>query len=397
VTSQKKSSDFRHLLSFSADEFARRHNKIREIMQSRGIDSLIITGNTGLNQSNASDLRYITGLPAADGTYILFPLGGEPVYLVPSPFVADRVEKLCSIPVSPVDFKRGTRIRDYGSDLVARIKALGLENGTIGIVTTRVMPADVYIILKESLPKADFIPAGDVLLECRLIKSPAELDFVRKAGECADKGFEALIEAVQPGVTEAELTACCDYAMIRAGADRGPFILLASGPWEKFGGAIGDASYSQRQLQIGDIILTEFSPSYRGYYAQLCVPVSVGGSLPRSLAELLEIDKEIYHLALKELQPGNATASIENKILDFARKRGNFRRAWALQSTELAEAFYKVDTTLKAGMSYVIHPWTEYSSGKGLQGHTIGNTVIVGAAGTEQINRSPLDLVTVQC
>jgi Xaa-Pro aminopeptidase len=396
VTGQEHSENSSRRL-FSTAEFAGRHIKIREIMKSRGIDCLIITGNTGLNQSNAADLRYVTGLSGADGTYILFPLAGEPVYLVPSTFVADRVEKLCSIPVAPVAFKPGTRIRDYGSDLAARIKALGLERGTIGIATIRVIPADAYAILKENLPRARFVPAGDALLECRMIKSPEELEYVRKAAGCADRGIEALVEAVRPGVTEAELTAYCDYAMIRAGADRGPFILLASGPWESFQGAIGDASYSQRVLQEGDIVLTELSPSYRGYYAQLCVPISIGESFHRSFTELLELDKQIYQMALKELRPGNTIASIENKILDFARGQGSFRRAWALQSTELAEAFFKVDTTLKAGMSYVIHPWTEFTSGRGLQGHTIGNTIIVTTAEPEQIHKSPLDLITVPC
>jgi hypothetical protein len=47
-------------------------------------------------------------------------------------------------------------------------------------------------------------------------------------------------------------------------------------------------------------------------------------------------------------------------------------------------------------MSYVIHPWTEYSSGKGLEGHTIGNTVIITGTEPEQVNKSPLDLVVVK-
>jgi hypothetical protein len=63
-------------LSFSPQEFARRFRKVREIMQLRGIDGLIITGNTGYNSSLAADIRYITGLSglAAEGTYVLFPL-----------------------------------------------------------------------------------------------------------------------------------------------------------------------------------------------------------------------------------------------------------------------------------------------------------------------------------
>ena len=389
--------DENKVLKFSPQEFARRHRKIREIMQLRGIDCLIITGNTGYNNSFAADIRYVTGLAglAADGTYILFPLIGEPVYLAPSPFVAARVEKQCSIPITPVAFKKGTRIRDYASDLAGRIKDLGLEKSTIGIVSMRIMPAGVYMDIKRELPDANLVSAGDVLLECRMIKSPEELEFIRKAGECADKGIEAIVEAAQPGVTEAELTARCDYAMIRAGVDRGPFILLGSNPWEKFQGAINDTSQSQRKLQKGDIILTELSPSYGGYYVQLCVPISLGGNVPHSFTELLNIDKELYQLALKELRPGNTVAVIEEKIFKLASSRGYFRRAWALQSVELAEAFFKLDLEIKATMSYVIHPWTEFSSGKGLEGHTIGNTVIVTGGEPEQVNKSPLDVIVL--
>jgi Xaa-Pro aminopeptidase len=385
-------------LSFSSEEFARRYRKIREIMQLRGIDCLIVTGNTGYNGSLCADLRYITGLAglSGDGTFILFPLMGEPVYLAPSPFMAARIEKHCPISISPVAFKKGTRIRDYASDLAGRIKDLGLEKSTIGIVSMRVMPAGVYMDMKKELPSANLVSAGDVLLECRMIKSAEELEFIRKAGECADKGMEAIIEAARPGVTEAELTARCDYAMIRAGADRGPFILLGSNPWEKFQGAIGDASQSQKKLQKGDIILNELSPSYGGYYVQLCVPISVGGNVPRSFSELLKVDQEIHQLALEELRPGNSVAAIEAKILKLASNRGDFRRAWALQSVELAESFFKFDVEIKTNMSYVIHPWTEYSSGKGLEGHTIGNTVIITGTEPEQVNKSPLDLVVVK-
>jgi Xaa-Pro dipeptidase len=375
-------------------EFSRRYGKVREIMQLRGIDCLIITGNTGGNQSFCADIRYMTGLAggAAEGTYILFPLMGEPVYLSPNAFVAARLEKQCPIAVAPVSFKKGTRIRDYACDLANRIKSLGMEKETIGMVSMRVMPAGVYMNLKRDLPDANFVSAGDVLLQCRMIKSSEELEFVRKAGACADKGMEAIIEAARPGITEAELTALCDYAMIRAGADRGPFILIGSGAWESFEGTIGDASHSQKRLQKGDIILTELSPSFRGYYSQLCVPISLGGSPPSSFTQLLNVDKEIYRYALDELRPGNSVGRIEAKLFELACTRGSFRRAWALQSTELAEAFFKIDTEIQANMSYVIHPWTEFSSGRGLQGHTIGNTVIVTGQEPEQVNKSILDV-----
>jgi len=51
-----------------------------------------------------------------------------------------------------------------------------------------------------------------------------------------------------------------------------------------------------------------------------------------------------------------------------------------------------LDTEVKAGMSYVNHPWTEWASGEGFQGHTIGNTCIVTDGEPEIVHKSPLEL-----
>jgi Xaa-Pro dipeptidase len=380
---------------FSSQEFARRHGKIRELMQQRGLDCLIIAGHTGYHHSFAADLRYVTGLSglALDGTCALFPLQGEPVYLGASPFMVARVQRHCSISAQPVAFKPGTRIRDYASDLANRIKDLGLAQGTIGIVSLRTLSASAFMDLRQELPHANFLAAGDLLLECRMIKSAEELACIRRAAACADKGIAAMVKAARPGITEAELTARCDYAMIRAGADRGPFILLGSNSWDQFQGTIGEASHSRKQLRPGDIVLTELSPSYGGYYVQLCIPIYLGKRAPRAFTQLLEIHKEIYWLALDKLRSGKRILQIEEEVFELAAARGQFRRAWTLQSVELAEAFFKFDVELEPNMSYVLHPWTEYSSGQGFQGHTIGNTVLVTDNEPRQLSRLPLDLV----
>jgi Xaa-Pro aminopeptidase len=216
---QKGSSDARSVLSFSQKEFERRHRKIRELMQLRGIDCLVITGHNGGFGSAGADIRYVSGLPGAiltDGPYIVFPQFGEPTGIASSPFAAAWAAKSTSIPTKAVSFKKGTRLRDYTTDVVARIKELDLEGGTIGIVTMRVMPAYVYAGLQKELPHANLVSAGDILLECRMIKSNEEIAFMRKSGECADKGLEAIVEAARPGITEAELVAICDAAMVRA-------------------------------------------------------------------------------------------------------------------------------------------------------------------------------------
>jgi Xaa-Pro aminopeptidase len=384
-------------LTFSAQEYERRHRRIRELMQLRGIDCLVITGHNGGFGSAGADIRYVSGLPGAiltDGPYIIFPLSGEPVGITSSPFAAAWAQKSTSIPMKAVSFKKGTRIRDYTTDVVARIKELDLESGTIGIVTMRVMPAYVYAGLQKALPHANLISAADILLECRMIKSAEEMEFMRKSGVCADAGLEAIAGAARPGITELELVALCDAAMVSAGSERGNFILLGSGSWSEMEGTISGGT--ERSLSKGDIMFTEITSNYQGYYTQLCCPISLGTRQPDSFKKFLEIEKAMYKLACDELRPGNAVSAIEAKVAKLAASMGgDFRRAWALQTSEAAESFFKLDTELKAGMCYVIHPWVEPRSGKGYNGHTVGNTCIVTEGKPEVLNRSVQELRVV--
>ena len=383
-------------LKFSAQEYERRYRKIREVMQLRGIDCLVITGHGGGYRSGIADVRYLSGLTnlTTDGPYLVFPLFGEPVGFTSSQFAVDWAIETSPLPIKAVSFKPGTRLRDYPTDVIGRIRELGLEEGTIGIVTMRVMPAYAYEALKKGLPRATFVSAGDVLLECRRVRSPEEVRFIRKSGECADAGLEAIAAAARPGVTELELVAACDAAMVEAGAERGNFILLGSGEWAGMAKTISAGTY--RRLEKGDIVSTEITSNYQGYYTQLCCPVVLGGKVPASYRKLLEIHQAMYELAYEELRPGNSVAAIDGKTAKLAASMGgDFRRAWALQSSELAESFFRLDTEIMKNMCYVIHPWTEIRSGKGYNGHTVGNTCIVTDGRPEVVHRTPLEIRTV--
>jgi Xaa-Pro aminopeptidase len=83
-------------------------------------------------------------------------------------------------------------MRDYVSDIATAVKERGYEEGTLGIVDLETMPASIYSRLLTRLPKARFVDAKDLLIQIRMIKSPLELKFVDKAGECADKGLKPL-------------------------------------------------------------------------------------------------------------------------------------------------------------------------------------------------------------
>ncbi|MBN2062342.1 MAG: aminopeptidase P family protein [Deltaproteobacteria bacterium] len=390
------------VLKFTPQEFERRQNKIRAGMQFRNMECLVVV-DRDIIQYISGAAGHTTAHKAATGSGVLiFPLVETPVLFVVSSFHAAMMQKESSIPVRGVSFRKGqpegVRIRDYSAEIIDTIKELGIEKRTIGLASWRSVPAYLFEEIKRELPYADFISASDLMMECRRTKSAEELEFVRRAAECADAGIQALVETARPGVTEAELVAACDYAMVKAGSDRGSMLLLGAGPFEEMQGAITEVTKSRRKLKEGDIILNELSPIFEGYTAQVCVPISIGGQIPQSFKDRMNVDKALYELALNELRQGNRYGEIDKKVFEAAEKLvpGFYKRAWALQPHEIDPALDRITLEeLRPGTVWVNHPWTVPASGKGYEGHTIGNTVIVTEDEPEVTSRWPCEIVVI--
>jgi len=82
------------------------------------------------------------------------------------------------------------------------------------------------------------------------------------------------VKASQPGVTDYEVIAECESAMIKAGAEPGSQLLYNAKKWP---GRVGVSAWRElSSLAKGDILLMEISPCYGGYYAHLARPISPG-------------------------------------------------------------------------------------------------------------------------
>ena len=54
---------------------------------------------------------------------------------------------------------------------------------------------------------ATLIPASDIVEKLRLVKSPAEIEYVRKAAEIGDACYLKALDVIAPGVSEGEILA----------------------------------------------------------------------------------------------------------------------------------------------------------------------------------------------
>ncbi|MDE3077806.1 MAG: aminopeptidase P family protein, partial [Chloroflexota bacterium] len=312
---------------FPAEEGERRHRRIRDAMAARGIDCIIVAGHQGNYGDKAGNLRYFTNyIPWFDDEYLVFPLEGDPLLMCWSPGHGEWASRVSWIRRIEAPGKA-----NYPRAIAERLKALGLGKGRIGIGSLESMAAYVYAGLLEALPEAKLSNAGPLLTEIRAVKSPLEIQFMERSAECADAGFQAMLAATAVGVPEKKIWSECEYAMTMAGAQPPSFTLIVSCPTlEAKGNAIPNVG-SSRTLQAGDIILNEVTPSYAGYWTQLCRPI-VLGEPSDSFKRQFQVHTELYELACSEARPGRTIAEIGAKLAKLGASHGSAPAGtWALQ------------------------------------------------------------------
>ena len=115
------------------------------------------------------------------------------------------------------------------------------------------------------MPEAEFIEAGDLIDEVRMIKSDEELGWVRKSAALTDTALEVFRNLVRPGRSESDVFVEVDHVMKRGGAENTYFMMSADPrPLAKFLDLATD-TYEQ-----GDIVLFNAEVSGPGgYYTQL--------------------------------------------------------------------------------------------------------------------------------
>ncbi len=367
------------------------------MMTAREIDCLVIAGHVGNYRASYADLRYVSNfINWYDDEYCVFPLDAEPslyVWARQHEYWAKKVSWIRDVVTAARHGGAG-----YVPSAVNRIKELGFERATIGLAQLRVMPTYFYMGITRELPNARFVDGGDILRAARLIKSSEELEMVRKAGECADIGYKAMRDAAKPGITEYDLIAEVERAMIKAGAECGSFTLFNTKKWPDGWGFPVNGTY--RKLQKGDIVLNEITPCFGGYFVQLCRPICIGKP-PKDFLEMFEIYKRMYEIGREGYRSGNVLSEVEARVSEFAKSKRPFSYASA--------AFQMMDSittnppfmgTLKPGIVTVIHPWChppekDMKAGKGHLGHICGDTCISTEGDAECVSKIPNEISIV--
>lgn len=254
-------------LHFSAEELAGRRAAACAAMAAQGLDGLLIF--------RQESMYYLTGYDTFGYVYfqcLYLGADGRLMLITRAPDLRQAQH------TSMIEDIRIWADRD-GADPVLDLKAALVEFGLSG----KKLGAEFnayglpYALGKRLVTALEdsftLLEASDLVTKLRLIKSPAELVYVRRAAELADAALDAAHQTVAPGVFEGDILAAMHGAIYRGGGDdpANEFII----------GSGRDALLcryftGRKYLGAEDQITLEFAGAYRHYHACLMQTIPVG-------------------------------------------------------------------------------------------------------------------------
>ena len=346
--------------AFGENEHATRLARARTALQRAGFDGCVSVAPETLYYLVGYDAWVSVNSPQA---LIFRTDGGEPTLV------------LRDVDESLVRETSGVRdVRTYrllAEDPTVRIAeamhAQGLAEGRLAVeLESYALPHALGLRLARALAPARVEDATELLGDLRLVKSAAELAYLRDAGRYAGLGLEAARRTLRPGITEIALAGAIEGAMRAAGSDFWAIPTeLASGPRTPG----GHATPRDRFLEPGDLVHVEFAGVARRYHA-VAIQTMALGEPTRRAREIYQLTRDSLRAGVSAVRPGVPADAVEEASLEPLRKVGlegaammrfgygvgvAYPPIW-LETLQISRG---IERRLEPGMVFVLHACVE--------------------------------------
>jgi len=379
---------------FPREEYEARLRRAREGMERAGLAGLLVT--------SPKNLTYLTGYRTNlfSSTFRPFtaviPLEGEPVLLLPN-LEEGLGRATCWFDDLRVWGGAKAEAKDPLTLAAQVIKEKGLAGARVGIERAlghRLgMTLDQFDELRGLLPGVTWADSGALLWQLRMVKSPAEVAYMRRACQITAAGVAAAVAIARAGVSEFELQVAMGETMMREGADTIRSLTVASGP-ERYN--MLNPPASDRHLRAGEMVNFDVGAIYRGYHADLTRGFFIGEPSPRQ-HQFYQAALEIFYETCEAVHPGVTCHDVDQVAEQAIVTRGYrdymLHRTGHSIGTEVHE-YPSIGpgehTVLVPGMVLAIEPGIyDFSVGA----FRIEDNVVVTERGYELLSSAPRELI----
>ncbi|MCI0706996.1 MAG: aminopeptidase P N-terminal domain-containing protein [Ignavibacteriae bacterium] len=162
-----------------------------------------------------------------------------------------------------------------------------------------------------------------IVRKMRIVKSPEEIELLKKATEISAWAHNEAMMSVEPGMKEYEVDAVYQYIFKKNGAEYPGYPCIVGASENS---VILHYNTNRRPLKDGDVILADCAAEYHGYSSDVTRTYPVNGTFTKEQREIYQIVLDAQNAAIATIKPGSkwsdASAAADQAITDGLYKLG---------------------------------------------------------------------------
>ena len=285
-------------------------------------------------------------------------------------------------------------------DLKDILAELGLEKSNVGVEYEAYgLTGRNTIRLNNSLKNFTTLhDKSELVSHFRVIKSPAEITYVKKAAELADKAMEAAWVCAHSGVNESKILAEMQGVIFNGGGDypANEFI-IGSGK----NALLCRYQSEKRNLEETDQLSIEWAGTYKHYHSAMFRTILIGKTNDKQ-KKMYDACAETLKACESKLKPGSTAGEVFDvhaKTFDKLGYKSSRMNACGYSLGALFSPNWMDWPMLYTGNPYVIQPGNVFFMHMILMDSAnelamnLGETYLVTENGNERLGKKKLDLV----
>jgi len=165
--------------------------------------------------------------------------------------------------------------------------------------------------MEKKNPAHNYLRSAPILHELRTIKSPIEIELIRKAIDITGNAFIRILKFIKPSVKEFEIQAEMEYEFIRNRANGMAYPpIIGSGK----NSCVLHYIDNNDECKDNDLLLMDFGAEYANYAADITRTIPVNGKFTERQKECYEAVLRVHKKAIQLLVPGNTIEKVNTEV-----------------------------------------------------------------------------------